>query len=117
MKVLLVGEESAGLQLFRLLAGGPHELVAVMTSPPTGESGFIGLWKAAQSHGCAVWLPTLVKDPEFPERVRAERVDILLNIHSIVVLPARVIEAARYGCFNLHPGPLPRYAGLNSVSW
>ena len=28
-----------------------------------------------------------------------------------------VVEAPRIGSFNLHPGPLPRYAGLNVVSW
>jgi methionyl-tRNA formyltransferase len=117
MKILLLGEEAAGLQMFRMLAGGPHQLVAVMTSPPGEGSEAAGLWKAAESQGYAVWPAKLVKDPNFPRRIRAERVDLLLNIHSLIVLPARILEAPRYGCFNLHPAPLPRYAGLNSVSW
>jgi methionyl-tRNA formyltransferase len=117
MKILLLGEEAAGLQMFRMLAGGPHQVVAVMTSPPTNGSGATGLWKAAKSQGCAVWPARLVKEPSFPERIRAARVEVLLNIHSLIVLPTRVLEAPRYGCFNLHPAPLPRYAGLNSVSW
>jgi methionyl-tRNA formyltransferase len=117
MKILLLGEEAAGLQMFRMLAGGPHQLVAVMTSPPAEGSEAAGLWKAAESQGYAVWPAKLVKDPNFPQRIRAERVDLLLNIHSLIVLAARVLEAPRYGCFNLHPAPLPRYAGLNSVSW
>jgi methionyl-tRNA formyltransferase len=92
-------------------------VVAVMTSPPPERGGFSNLWTAAEKKGYPVWPATRVKEPDFPETVRAEHVDILLNIHSLVILPARVLESPRYGCFNLHPGPLPRYAGLNSVSW
>jgi Methionyl-tRNA formyltransferase len=44
-------------------------------------------------------------------------VDVLLNIHSLHVIPGEVLEAPKIGCFNLHPGPLPRYAGLNPVCW
>ena len=117
MKILLLGEEAAGLQIFRMLAGGPHQLVAVMTSPSAGGSGPRGLWKAAESQGYAVWPAKLVKDPNFPQRIRTEGIEILLNIHSLIVLPPRILEAPRFGCFNLRPAPLPRYAGLNSVSW
>jgi methionyl-tRNA formyltransferase len=114
--LLVVGEESAGLRMFRMIAGGSHELVAVMTSPPE-DGGATGLSKAAENQGYPIWPAKLVKEAHFPERIRAERIDILLNVHSLVVLPGRVVEAPRCGCFNLHPGPLPRYAGLNSVSW
>ena len=116
MKVLLLGEGAAGLRMFRMLARGTHQLVAVMTSPPE-RSGPTGLWKAVQDQGYAVWPAQLVKDRNFPQKIRAEGIDLLLNIHSLLVLPADVLEAPRYGCFNLHPAPLPRYAGLNSVSW
>jgi methionyl-tRNA formyltransferase len=33
------------------------------------------------------------------------------------IIHDRVLTAPTIGCFNLHPGPLPRYAGLNAVSW
>jgi UDP-4-amino-4-deoxy-L-arabinose formyltransferase/UDP-glucuronic acid dehydrogenase (UDP-4-keto-hexauronic acid decarboxylating) len=44
-------------------------------------------------------------------------VDLLLNVHALCVLPAELVAAPRIGSFNLHPGPLPRYAGLNAPSW
>ena len=31
--------------------------------------------------------------------------------------PAALLEVPRLGAWNLHPGPLPRYAGLNAPSW
>jgi len=49
--------------------------------------------------------------------MRAEEVDLLLNVHSLYVIHGTVLGAPRIGAFNLHPGPLPRYAGLNAVSW
>jgi methionyl-tRNA formyltransferase len=115
MRILLLAEEAAGLHLFRMLAAGPHQLAAVMTSPP--KQGASGPWRAAENEGYAVRPAALVKDPDFPDWIRAQRIDLLLNIHSLIVLPAPVLDAPRYGCFNLHPAPLPAYAGLNSVSW
>ena len=58
-----------------------------------------------------------MKDPKFAEVVSAEKVDRLLNVHSLFVIAREIIQAPRFGSFNLHPGPLPRYAGLNALSW
>ncbi|RMF71030.1 MAG: hypothetical protein D6738_14890, partial [Acidobacteria bacterium] len=44
-------------------------------------------------------------------------VDLLINAHSLYILAAEVVAAPTIGSFNLHPGPLPEYAGLNAPSW
>src|SRR5262249_60324325 len=67
--------------------------------------------------GCRTWPAESVKDPAFAEVIRAEEVDLLLNVHSLFVIKPEIVAAPRYGSFNLHPGPLPRYAGLNAPSW
>jgi methionyl-tRNA formyltransferase len=46
-----------------------------------------------------------------------EDVDLLLNVHSLHIIHPAVLAATQIGDFNLHPGPLPHYAGLNVVSW
>lgn len=38
-------------------------------------------------------------------------------MHSLYLVHEDVLRAPRIGAFNLHPGPLPRYAGLNAPSW
>lgn len=43
--------------------------------------------------------------------------DLLLNVHSLHLLPDAVVDRPRLGAWNLHPGPLPEWAGLNTVSW
>ena len=49
--------------------------------------------------------------------MRSEEIDLLLNVHSLYVIHADLVAAPRTGSFNLHPGPLPEYAGLNAPSW
>ncbi len=117
MKVLLVGEESAGMQTLKLLASSDHNLVGVMASPTRKAPGGMTVWQLAEKMGCRAWPAELVKDPNFADVIRAEQVDLLLNVHSLFLIKAEIVEAPRFGSFNLHPGPLPRYAGLNAPSW
>ncbi len=117
MNVILVGEESAGIQTLRALARSDHRIVAVMASPTKKSSCSSTLWQVAEQMGRPTWPASLVKDPAFARRLRAAEVDILLNAYSLFVMHDEVVRAPRLGSFNLHPGPLPRYAGLNVVSW
>ncbi|MCI0662439.1 MAG: hypothetical protein L0220_15325 [Acidobacteria bacterium] len=117
MNVLLVGEESAGAQALKLLATSDHHVVGVMASPTKKAGGMMTLWQLAENMGYRTWPAELVKDAQFAEVVIAEQVDLLLNIHSLFVIKGVIVEAPRFGSFNLHPGPLPRYAGLNAPSW
>jgi UDP-4-amino-4-deoxy-L-arabinose formyltransferase/UDP-glucuronic acid dehydrogenase (UDP-4-keto-hexauronic acid decarboxylating) len=58
-----------------------------------------------------------VRDPAFAQEIADRQVDLLLNVHSLYVIKGPLIDACRIGAFNMHPGPLPHYAGLNVPSW
>jgi len=117
MNILLIGEESAGIQMLHEIERSGHRVIAVMASPGRVAASGASLWDAAAKLGLPTWPAQLVKDPLLAERMRAEEVDLLLNVHSLYVIHGTVLGAPRIGAFNLHPGPLPRYAGLNAVSW
>jgi methionyl-tRNA formyltransferase len=117
MNILLVGEESAGIRVLRLLAESCHRVVGVVASPKPRYGSPVTLWDTARKLGYRTWDAERVKDPSFAHQIRAEGVDLLLNIHSLHVITGEVLQAPQIGCFNLHPGPLPRYAGLNPVCW
>jgi methionyl-tRNA formyltransferase len=117
LNVLLAGEESAGIQTLRALADSEHRIVAVMASQSKSGCGLANLWETAEKLGYRTLPSKLVKDPRFADEVRAAEVDVILNIHSLFIINGEVVSAPRIGCFNMHPGPLPRYAGLNAVSW
>ena len=119
MKILLAAEEAAGVQTLKTLAASNHEVVAVLTSSSAQAEAVRGATVAAVATnlGYAVLPAKEVKRSGFAEKVRALEVDILLNVHSLYLIRPEILEAVRIGSFNLHPGPLPFYAGMNAPSW
>jgi methionyl-tRNA formyltransferase len=117
LRILLVGGESAGAETFKVVRRSGHELLAVLTAPPRGRQGVSGLATLAQAAGVPVMEGRRVKDPAFASWIAEQRVDLLLNVHSLYIVRPEVLAAPAIGCFNLHPGPLPRSAGLNVPSW
>lgn len=116
LNLLLVVQEAAGLRLLRALAQTDHRVVGVVSSPEAG-AGAATPWDWAGEAGLRRWPAEVVTEPGFAETVAAEAVDLLLNVHSLHVIAPGVLAATTIGGFNLHPGPLPKYAGLNGPSW
>lgn len=116
MRILLAIEDAAGTQLLRRLLGGPDEIVAVVARPQ--DEGATGsAWAAAHAAGVTRWAAGRLTSSELPDELRAAGVDVLINVYSLVIVPEAVLRALPLGGWNLHPAPLPRYAGLHSVSW
>jgi len=117
VNVLLVAEEAAGIQTLRAILKTRHRIAGVVTAsdgaPPRGAT----VRGVAQTAGCRRWPGPAVRDPRFADVLRDANVDVLLNVHSLRVIHPAVLQAPLVGSFNLHPGPLPEYAGLNAPSW
>jgi methionyl-tRNA formyltransferase len=114
LNVVLVAEEAAGAQAFRNLTRTDHNVVGLLTSA-TGAGGSVT--SLAKRLEVPVLPAELVRDPATAGWLERENVDVLLNVHSLFLIHPAVVAAPRIGSFNLHPGPLPEYAGLNAPSW
>ncbi len=119
MRIAISAQEAAGIAALRLAAASDHTVVAVLTGNDSGEGAERGVTveSVARELGLLVHPARLVKDPAFGEEMRRLRVDVLLNVHSLYLVAAEVLAVPTLGSFNLHPGPLPTYAGLNVPSW
>lgn len=117
LKIAVAAEESAGIQLLRRLAASEHEVSCVFTSKPDESAWGSTADAFAREKGFEVFDAALVKDPANAGMIREREVDLLLNVHSLFIIGEALLRAPRIGAFNLHPGPLPRYAGLNAPSW
>ncbi len=117
LRVVVVAQESAGIQTVRLVAGSGHRLVYVLTDPAREPAPAASVASVARKLGVDVLDPALVRDADFATTLEEQRVDVLLNVHSLDVACADVVAAPLIGGFNLHPGPLPGYPGLNAPSW
>lgn len=115
MKVLLIGG-SGGSRALAAITASCHRIVGVVDTDPAFSSG-MSLGNIAVNQGLFTWPREAVKDPTFPDAVRRQDVDVVLSVRSPYLLPAPLLEAPRYGSYNLHFGPLPDYAGRNAVSW
>jgi methionyl-tRNA formyltransferase len=116
MNILLIAEDSAGIRMLHALRQSNHRIVGVVSSPSrhTARANVLNL--AAQL-GYATWSSHLVKDRNFAQTICDHEVDIIINVYSLFVVCKEILGAPLLGSYNLHPGPLPRYAGLNSVCW
>jgi methionyl-tRNA formyltransferase len=117
LRVVLACQEAAGHHAFRRVVDGGHRIVAVFTDPSREPSGTSPVGDAAAAHRVNVREAALVRDPALAAWLRDEAVDLLLNVHSLHLVAEAVVEAPTIGSFNLHPGPLPGYPGLNAPSW
>ncbi len=117
LRIVLSAEEAAGLKAFHAVAQSGHELLAVLTSPAPDARRGSSVGEVAAKLGYEVWPATRLKEPSLGAALRSLHVDVLINVHSLFILHGDVVAAPRVGSFNLHPGPLPAYAGLNAPSW
>lgn len=115
MRVALAAEHAIGVKVLTLLLDGPWELRMLLTSGT--EAAPSQLATVARRRGVPVLPAARVRDPGFGRTLREEGIDLLLNAHSLHIAAEEVVAAPRIGSFNLHPGPLPEYAGLHPVSW
>lgn len=112
MKILLTADEAAGLRVLRLLINSSHEIAAVIT--PEKNSA---IRNTASRSSVPVMEPSNLNRPSFADQVRESSIDVLLNVHLLYIIHPEIIGAVRTGAFNLHPGPLPHYAGLHTPGW
>jgi methionyl-tRNA formyltransferase len=115
LRVVVVAEESAGVQALDALRAAPEspEIVAVVTATEPAATRKPLVAAAAARLGLDVLPASKLR----ADSIRDLDADLLVNVHSLLVLGAELVRAPRVGSFNLHPGPLPEYAGLNAPSW
>lgn len=117
LSILLVAGESAGVRALRAIHASGHRLVAVLAARRGGPAVTALVADTAAQLGYRVWPARRVREPGFADAVRRERVDLLLSVRSLHLVHPAVLGAPTLGAYNLHTGPLPRYAGRNVVSW
>lgn len=57
---------------------------------------------------------------EIPNQLKnlsVSNIDWLFNINSTIILSDEILKLPSKGALNLHPGPLPTYAGLHTHQW
>jgi methionyl-tRNA formyltransferase len=101
--------------LAELLSQG-HEIAAVYSQPPRPRGRGLqaepsAVARLAARHGLEVRTPASLKGESEQEAFAALGLDAAVVVAYGLLLPRKVLEAPRLGCFNLHGSLLPRWRG------
>jgi methionyl-tRNA formyltransferase len=121
LRLIFMGTpEFAVPTLLELVAHG-HEIAAVYTraAKPAGRGMKLQptpVEVEAKRLGISVFTPTSLKTPEALEQFRAHNADAAVVVAYGMILPQAILDAPKYGCFNLHASLLPRWRGAAPIN-
>lgn len=107
--------------LLELVAHG-HEIAAVYTRAPKpgGRRGLqlqsTPVEEAARKLGVPVLTPKTLRTGEALEEFRAFDADAAVVVAYGMILPQAILDAAKFGCYNLHASLLPRWRGAAPIN-
>jgi methionyl-tRNA formyltransferase len=106
--------------LLELVAHG-HEIVAVYTraAKPAGRGMKLQptpVEQEARRLGIAVFAPATLKTPEASREFETHAADAAVVVAYGMILPQAVLDAPKYGCYNLHASLLPRWRGAAPIN-
>jgi methionyl-tRNA formyltransferase len=106
--------------LVELVAHG-HEIVAVYTrAPKPGGRGMklqpTPVETEARRLGIPVLTPKTLKTAEALQEFRAHGADAAVVVAYGMILPQAILDAAKFGCYNLHASLLPRWRGAAPIN-
>jgi methionyl-tRNA formyltransferase len=99
-----------------------HEVVAVVTQPdrPAHRGQRLTpppVKRRAEAAGVPVLQPPRLRDPGWPERLRALGAEVGVVVAFGQILPKAVLDAPTRGSINVHASLLPRYRGAAPIAW
>jgi methionyl-tRNA formyltransferase len=106
--------------LLHLVADG-HEIAAVYTreARPAGRGMKLQpspVEREAHRLGIPVLTPKTLKTPDALAEFRSHVADAAVVVAYGMILPQAVLDAPRYGCYNLHASLLPRWRGAAPIN-
>jgi methionyl-tRNA formyltransferase len=121
LKILFYGTPDFALPAFHAVRDA-HEIVTVVTQPDRPAHRGQKLTPppvklAAQAAGIPVVQPPRLRDPGWPERLRALAADVAVVVAFGQILPQAVLDAPARGSINIHASLLPKYRGAAPIQW
>ncbi len=110
----------AATVLESLLNANQDDVVAVYCQPdrPKGRGQKLEappVKLLAEARGLPVQQPTKLKDGVVAEALRNLNLDLAIVVAYGRILPLAILEAPRFGCWNIHASLLPRHRGASPI--
>ena len=120
MRIAFLGTPDFAVPALAELAAAGHEIAAVYAQPPAPRGRGHDVRPSpvqafAQTLGLPVRTPASMRDPQAIADFQALDLDAAVVVAYGQILPAAVLDAPRYGAFNLHASLLPRWRGAAPI--
>ena len=120
LRLVFAGTPEFSVPPLQRLLSGPDALLAVYTQPdrPAGRGRQLQpspVKQCALDAGIEVRQPLNLKDPEERARLAALEPDLMVVVAYGLILPQKVLDIPRFGCWNLHASLLPRWRGAAPI--
>jgi len=119
MRLILAANESIGFECLKIIIEKKQDILGIILDGRYEKS----LWRnlrikrLAEENNIQIYQPKSINDPDFLEVLKEVKPDLIFNIAFVQIYKPPVLNLPRLGCINFHPGPLPRYGGLNPWVW
>jgi methionyl-tRNA formyltransferase len=120
MRIVFMGTPDFAVPALGALLAAGHEVVGVYTQPPRAAGRGLAARKSpvqvfAESKGLPVHTPASLRSAEEQARFKALNADAGVVVAYGQILPKAILDAPRYGCFNIHASLLPRWRGAAPI--
>ncbi len=120
LRIIFAGTPEFAAVHLQHLIDSRHHVIAVYTQPdrPAGRGKKL---QASPVKQCAldanipVFQPTSLKPAEEQTALQALNADLMIVVAYGLLLPQAILEAPKYGCFNVHGSILPRWRGAAPI--
>lgn len=120
MRLVFMGTPDFAATTLEALIGAGHEIACVYSQPPRPAGRGMAerpspVHALALKHGIEVRTPKSLKDGAEQERFRSLGADAAVVVAYGLLLPKPILDAPKYGCFNVHASLLPRWRGAAPI--
>jgi methionyl-tRNA formyltransferase len=120
LKLVFMGTPDFSVPCLDALVAAGHTVVAVYSQPPRPAGRGLAdrmspVHARAQALGLTVLTPKSLKGADEQATFAGHGADAAVVVAYGLLLPRAVLEAPRYGCFNVHASALPRWRGAAPI--
>jgi methionyl-tRNA formyltransferase len=120
LKIIFMGTPDFSVPVLDAVVAAGHEVVAVYSQPPRPAGRGMAEVKSpvhrrAEALGIPVRTPVNFKSEDDRNAFAALGADAAVVIAYGLLLPKAILDAPRFGCFNVHASKLPRWRGAAPI--
>jgi methionyl-tRNA formyltransferase len=120
MRIIFMGTPDFAVPALGAVLAAGHEVVGVYSQPPRAAGRGLAARKSpvqlfADSKGLSVHTPASLRSAEEQARFKSLNADAAVVVAYGQILPKAILDAPRYGCFNIHASLLPRWRGAAPI--